>query len=85
VPFDFTAAGTSLTTAGLAPALEDDAAAVVPVDVDAALELEAELLLLLLLLPHAASATTLSNDSAASAGFLLITIRLLLGWPQVGG
>ncbi len=78
VPFDLVAAGTSLATAASAPPLEDVAAGVeVEVDVAAGAALEDELLLLLLL-PHAAMAATLSSDSAASAGFLQITIRLLL-------
>jgi len=47
------------------------------VDVDAEAALDAELLLLLLL-PHAAMAATISSDSAPSADFLQITIRLLL-------
>jgi hypothetical protein len=81
VPFDLIAAGTSLATAALAPPLEELAAGVeVDVEVDAgaagaALE---DALLLLLLLPHAAMARTLISVSAASAGFLQVTIRLLL-------
>jgi hypothetical protein len=81
VPFDLSAAGTRPTTAGLAPLLEDAAGveveADVAVDAAAGAELDDELLLLLLL-PHAAIAATLSSVSAASAGFLQITIRLLL-------
>jgi hypothetical protein len=73
------AAGTSLATAGSAPLLEE-----LDVDVDAALDVDTaagaalEDELLLLLLPHAAIAVTISSDSATSAGFLQITIRLLL-------
>ena len=86
MPLDLSADGTSLATAALAPALEDDAAGVDD-DVDAALELVlADELLLLLLLPHAAIAAALSSDSAASSGLHLITIRLLVKVdPSRGG
>jgi hypothetical protein len=57
----------------LAPLLEDDAAGV---DDDAELEVVDELLPLLL--QQAASAATLSTDSATGADFLQITIQLLL-------
>jgi len=69
-----------LATAASAPPLEDVVVAAgvdADVDVDAGAALDAELLLLLLL-PHAAMAATISSDSAPSADFLQITIRLLL-------
>jgi hypothetical protein len=52
---------------------EGDAAGV---DDDADVALDDELLLLLL--PHAAKATTHESTSAASSGFLHVTIQLLL-------
>jgi hypothetical protein len=61
VPFDLTAAGTSLTAAGLAAALGDAPAAAVLVDPPPA---EADELLLLELLPHAASAVAHKTATA---------------------
>jgi hypothetical protein len=59
----------------LAPPLDDAAAGV---DVEADVALGDELLLLLLLLPHAATVTAHDSVSAASSGFLQVSIRLLL-------
>jgi hypothetical protein len=82
VPFDLSAAGTSLATAGSPPPLEDDDA---DVDVELAVELDGDAgaaledaLLLLLLLPHAATGTTHASTTPISSGFLQLTIRLLL-------
>jgi hypothetical protein len=71
VPFDLSAAGTSFATAASAPLL---AGAADVVDVEAGVELDAELVLLLLLLPQAASATTQTSVSAPSSGFLRVSI-----------
>jgi hypothetical protein len=65
------AAGTSFATAAFAPLL---AGAADVVDVEAGVELDAELVLLLLLLPQAASATTQTSVSAPSSGFLQVSI-----------
>jgi hypothetical protein len=69
-------AGTSFTTAGSPPPLDDAVEVDAVVGVEAAPALEDELLLLLL--PHAAIARALSSASDPSSSFLQVSIRLLV-------